>query len=85
MLPNTVLVLTCVRPKAAVAFISAETIGYLPVSGGFIRFVPLFSDKALGITIGYTFWYLLSITTAAEVVAASSLIGCTYSYGLGYL
>jgi amino acid permease len=63
---------------AGVSFISAETIGYLPVSGGFVRFVPLFSDKALGITIGYTFWYLLSITAPAEVVAASSLIGCKY-------
>ncbi|TVY42577.1 Arginine permease [Lachnellula occidentalis] len=52
---------------AAVAYICAETIGYLPVSGGFIRFVPKFSDRALGITIGYTFWYLLSITTAAEI------------------
>ncbi|KAL3418558.1 amino acid permease [Phlyctema vagabunda] len=59
---------------AAVAFISAETAGYLPVSGGFIRHVPLFTDRALGITVGYTFWYLLSITAAAEVVAASSLI-----------
>ncbi|KAH8896890.1 hypothetical protein GQ53DRAFT_680622 [Thozetella sp. PMI_491] len=59
---------------AEVAFISAETIGYLPVSGGFIRFVPRFSDKALGITVALTFWYLLSITVAAEVVAASSLV-----------
>jgi amino acid transporter len=59
---------------AAVAFISAETAGYLPVSGGFIRHVPMFTDKALGITVGYTFWYLLSITAAAEITAASSLI-----------
>lgn len=59
---------------AAVAFISAETAGYLPVSGGFIRHVPLFTDKALGVTVGYTFWYLLSITAAAEIVAASQLI-----------
>lgn len=59
---------------AAVAFISAETAGYLPVSGGFIRHVPLFTDKALGVTVGYTFWYLLSITAAAEIVAASSLV-----------
>ncbi|KAG9244774.1 amino acid permease/ SLC12A domain-containing protein [Calycina marina] len=59
---------------AAIAFVSAETAGYLPVSGGFIRHVPLFTDRALGITVGYTFWYLLSITSAAEIVAASSLI-----------
>lgn len=65
--------------QAAVSFISAETAGYLPVSGGFIRHVPIFTDKALGITVGYTFWYLLSITSAAEITAASSLIGCSYN------
>ncbi|KAK2612514.1 hypothetical protein QQS21_001452 [Conoideocrella luteorostrata] len=57
-----------------VAFISAETIGFLPVSGGFIRFVTRFGDRALGITVALTFWYLLSITIAADVVAASSLV-----------
>lgn len=34
----------------------------------------MFTDKALGITTGYNFWYLLSITAPAEIVAASSLI-----------
>ncbi|KAL2214743.1 hypothetical protein CC79DRAFT_1339585 [Sarocladium strictum] len=57
-----------------VALISAETIGFLPVSGGFIRFVTRFSDRALGITVALTFWYLLSITIAADVVAAASLV-----------
>lgn len=32
--------------------------------------------QALGVTVGYTFWYLLSISTAAEIVAASSLVAC---------
>ena len=35
----------------------------------------MFTDKALGITTGYTFWYLLAITAPAEIVAASSLVG----------
>jgi amino acid transporter len=59
---------------AGIAFISAETAAFLPISGGFIRHIPMFTDKALGITAGYTFWYLLSITASAEIVAASSLI-----------
>lgn len=61
---------------AAMSFTTAETTGFLPISGGFIRFIPRFSDKALGITTGYTYWYLLSITASAEIVAASSLIAC---------
>jgi yeast amino acid transporter len=71
-----VLWLTCGLSQAGIAFISAETIGYLPVSGGFIRFIPRYSDQALGVAVGYTFWYLLAITAAAEVVAASSLVAC---------
>ena len=31
--------------QAEVSFISAETIGFLPLSGGFMRFVPRFTDK----------------------------------------
>jgi len=34
----------------------------------------MFTDRALGITVGYTFWYLLCMTATAEVVAASDLI-----------
>ncbi|KAF9024819.1 hypothetical protein BDZ89DRAFT_1162030 [Hymenopellis radicata] len=60
---------------SGIAFISAETAAFLPVSGGFIRHIPMFTDRALGITVGWMFWYLLSITAAAEIVAASSLIG----------
>ncbi|KAH8898845.1 hypothetical protein GQ53DRAFT_742029 [Thozetella sp. PMI_491] len=64
----------CGLLAAEVSFISAETIGFLPVSGGFIRIVPRFSDRALGTTVALVFWYLLSITLGAEIVAASSLI-----------
>jgi len=39
-----------------------------------IGHVPMFTDRALGITVGYTFWYLLCMTATAEVVAASDLI-----------
>ncbi|KAF9021949.1 hypothetical protein BDZ89DRAFT_1137683 [Hymenopellis radicata] len=60
---------------SGIAFISAETAAFLPVSGGFIRHIPMFTDRALGITVGWMFWYLLAIFAAADVVAASSLIG----------
>jgi len=50
-----------------IALISAETAGFLPVSGGFIRHVPLFTNEALGTTCGYVFTYLLAITAPAEV------------------
>ncbi|KAL1745982.1 amino acid permease/ SLC12A domain-containing protein [Schizophyllum fasciatum] len=59
---------------AEIAYISAETIGFLPVSGGFIRFIPLFTDRALGLTTAWTFWYLLTINCSAEIAAASSLV-----------
>ncbi|ORY88987.1 amino acid permease/ SLC12A domain-containing protein [Leucosporidium creatinivorum] len=57
-----------------IALISAETAGFLPVSGGFIRHVPMFTNTALGTTCGYVFTYLLAITAPAEVTAATSLI-----------
>ncbi|KAI5831862.1 hypothetical protein K523DRAFT_414646 [Schizophyllum commune Tattone D] len=59
---------------AEIAYISAETIGFLPVSGGFIRFIPRFTDRALGFTTAWTFWYLLAINGPAEIAAASSLV-----------
>ncbi|TRM67070.1 amino acid permease/ SLC12A domain-containing protein [Schizophyllum amplum] len=59
---------------AEIAYISAETIGFLPVSGGFTRFIPRFTNRALGLTAAWTFWYLLSINGPAEVAAASSLV-----------
>lgn len=50
-----------------IALISAETSGFLPVSGGFIRHVPMFTNESLGTTCGYVFTYLLAITAPAEV------------------
>lgn len=53
-----------------IATISAETAGYLPVSGGFIRHVPMYTNEALGTTCGYVFVYLLSITCPAGAFLA---------------
>lgn len=50
-----------------IALVSAETAAFLPVSGGFIRHVTLFTNEALGSTCGYVFTYLLAITAPAEV------------------
>ncbi|KIM45114.1 hypothetical protein M413DRAFT_330983 [Hebeloma cylindrosporum] len=60
---------------ASIAYCSAEMSAFKPVGGGFVRHSTMWLDKSSGITLGWNFWYTMSITMPTEISAAATLIG----------
>lgn len=53
----------------------AEMAAYLPVSGSFMHFASRFVDPALGMALGWNYWWCYAIGWASELSAASAVIG----------
>ncbi|KAH7305535.1 amino acid permease [Stachybotrys elegans] len=59
---------------AGVAYTTGEITAFMPDTGGFIRHATKYVEPALGAATGWNFWYTMSITAAAEVSAAATVI-----------
>ncbi|TFK44523.1 amino acid permease [Crucibulum laeve] len=67
--------LTMGTVTAAIAYCSAEMSAFKPIGGGFVRHATLWLDKSSGVSTGWNFWYSMAVTMAAEISAATTLIG----------
>ncbi|KAH8929887.1 amino acid permease [Atractiella rhizophila] len=52
-----------------------EMAAMYPVAGGFVHYASRFFDPALGVALGYNYWYSYAITLPTEMTAAAIVIG----------
>jgi lysine-specific permease len=52
-----------------------EMAAYIPSSGSFYTYAAEYVDPALGVALGFNYWYNWAITVASEVCAASLIMG----------